>query len=163
MLTVMIPAGGSLNLAHLVCDLNGTLATDGELLEGVVGRLTQLSTHVQVHVLTADTHGTAERTAEILRVACIAADVPAPRWVRVGAAAEKASYVATLGADTVVAIGNGANDELMLREAALSMCVLGEEGVYVPALLAADLLVRTPLDGLDLLLSPDRLIATLRP
>jgi soluble P-type ATPase len=50
----------------------------------------------------------------------------------------------------------------MLEEAALGIAVLGPEGLAVPALLAADVLVASIEDALDLLLNPRRLIATLR-
>jgi soluble P-type ATPase len=67
-----------------------------------------------------------------------------------------------LGAGQVVAIGNGANDVDMLRTSALGIAVLGPEGLATPALLAADVVVASIDDGLDLLLQPKRLIASLR-
>jgi soluble P-type ATPase len=54
------------------------------------------------------------------------------------------------------------NDEGMLREAALGILVIGQEGAAVRSLLAADLVVTSIQDGLDLLRSPKRLIASLR-
>jgi len=62
----------------------------------------------------------------------------------------------------VVAIGNGANDAAMLQEAALGIAVLGPEGLAAEALLAADVVVASIEDALDLLLRPHRLVATLR-
>lgn len=162
MLSLMIPGRGSVDLAHLVCDMNGTLAEDGDLLDGVIGRLVQLGKQVQVHILTADTHGTAARNAELLRVACVAADTPTSRWERVVSGSDKEAYVRELGAEHVVALGNGANDELMLRVVGLGIAIIGSEGAFVPALLAADIVMHSPLDALDLLLSPERLIATWR-
>jgi soluble P-type ATPase len=67
-----------------------------------------------------------------------------------------------LGAEHVVAIGNGANDAGMLSAAALGIAVLGAEGLAVEALLAAAVVVGCIEDGLDLLLHPQRLVATLR-
>jgi len=61
-----------------------------------------------------------------------------------------------------VAIGNGANDVAMLSEAAHGIAGLGPEGLAVSALLAADVLVASIDDALELLLNPKRLIATLR-
>ena len=52
---------------------------------------------------------------------------------------QKRSFVADLGADSVVAIGQGANDALMLKEAAIGICVLSREGSAVETLLAADI------------------------
>jgi soluble P-type ATPase len=62
----------------------------------------------------------------------------------------------------VCALGNGANDEKLLARAALSLCVLGEEGAAGAALRAADMVVRSPVEALDALLDPLRLVSTLR-
>jgi soluble P-type ATPase len=62
----------------------------------------------------------------------------------------------------VVAIGNGANDALMLEHAALGILVMGGEGAAVEALLRARVVVTDICEALDLLLFPKRLIATLR-
>jgi len=67
-----------------------------------------------------------------------------------------------LGAERVVAIGNGANDVAMLHAAALSICVMCSEGASVEALLASQVVVTNPIDALDAVLRPSRLKATLR-
>lgn len=67
-----------------------------------------------------------------------------------------------LGAGQVVAIANGANAAQMLSAAALGIAGLGQEGLAVEALQAADLVVGRIDDALDLLLHPQRLVATLR-
>lgn len=64
--------------------------------------------------------------------------------------------------DTVVAIGNGRNDRLMLEQAAIGIAVLGQEGTAVEALMAADVIVADIFTALDLLQIPLRLVATLR-
>lgn len=163
MLRIAIPGRETLDLEHLVCDMNGTLAEDGLLLDGVAGRLVRLSADLRIHLLTADTHGTLAAVAEELRTACVAADLPAPEWERVANGADKVRYVRQLGVERVAALGNGANDEAMLRAAALSVAVIGGEGAYGPTLLAAQVITRSPLEALDLLLYPERLAATLRP
>ena len=168
MLRIAIPdaadeASTTLELEHLVCDVNGTLAEDGLLIEGVVGRLTELAGHLRIHLLTADTYGTLDVIASQLRMAAIAADVPPPQWTRVSAGAEKAAYVRELGPSSVVAVGNGANDVAMFVLARLSIAVLGEQGLNVRASQAATALSRSINDALDLLLFPQRLVATLRP
>ena len=43
-------------------------------------------------------------------------------------------YVRRLGAETVVAIGQGANDAEMLKAAALGICVMSVEGAAVESL-----------------------------
>lgn len=62
----------------------------------------------------------------------------------------------------VVAIGNGRNDELMLKAAAVGIAILGPEGVAREAQQAADLLAPDPISGLELLFHANRLKATLR-
>jgi soluble P-type ATPase len=59
-------------------------------------------------------------------------------------------------------MGNGNNDELILKEAALGIAILGDEGISVTALKQADIMVKNISDALDLLLKPKRLMATLR-
>jgi len=68
MLHLDIPGQGTLNLAHLVLDLNGTIALDGEVLPGVAGRLATLAESLTIHLVTADTHGKAAATASHLGV-----------------------------------------------------------------------------------------------
>ncbi|MEA9979957.1 MULTISPECIES: hypothetical protein [unclassified Pseudomonas] len=48
MLSIDIPGRGKLELKHLVCDYNGTLAFDGTLLEGVQEKLKALSSKVSI-------------------------------------------------------------------------------------------------------------------
>ena len=74
----------------------------------------------------------------------------------------KENYVLSLGADSVVALGNGNNDAKMLRAAKVGIAVCLREGVSVEALKAAKILVRSPIDAIDILLNPKRLTATLR-
>ena len=163
MLRISIPDAEDLALEHLICDVNGTLAEDGLLLEGIAGRLTQLAGALRIHLVTADTYHTLDRLMGELRMDAIAADRPAPYAVNVRSGAEKAAYTRELGAPGVVAIGNGANDVALFEAARLSIAVLGAEGTCPRAALAADVLCRSALDALDLLLYPQRLAATLRP
>lgn len=66
------------------------------------------------------------------------------------------------GGDSCAAMGNGRNDLLMCRDAALSVAVIGPEGAHGRLLSDADVCVTSINDGLDLLLKPKRLIASLR-
>lgn len=155
MLELSIPGRGQITLHHLVCDVSGTLTTDGALIDGVSPRLAALVASLQVHLVTADTHG---RQAEIDRQLGLTAS----RLERGHERKQKAAFVKTLGAEGVVAIGNGANDAGMLRAAAIGIAVIGAEGASVETLQAADVVTTSILDALDLLLKPRRLIATLR-
>lgn len=155
MLQLSIPGRPALALGHLVLDYNGTLALDGRLSVGVRERLEELAERVDVHIITADTFGLA---------AVETGGLPVELQV-IGTgdqAAAKLDFVRRLGPEAVCAIGNGANDALMLKEAALGICIVGGEGAAVAALTSADVAVRNATDGLDLLLHPGRLAATLR-
>jgi P-type E1-E2 ATPase len=155
MIEIKIPGLETLNLTHLVLDFNGTLACDGDLLEGVRERLETLARNLEIHVLTADTFGTVKKA--LAGIPCGTIVVPG------GAQAQaKAQHVHDLGRDGVVAIGNGRNDRLMLQNAKLGIAVMQEEGATPQTLLAADVAVPDFNCALDLLLHPLRLIATLR-
>ncbi|PWH18210.1 MAG: ATPase P [Anaerolineae bacterium] len=155
MIELNIPGRGSFSLEHLVMDVNGTLALDGVLLDGVVKRIGALRDRLQIHLLTADTHGRQAAIDHVLNLQAVR--------IRGGQEAEqKAEYVRHLGAERVAAIGQGANDALMLREAALGICVLSMEGLSIESLTAADLLMPDILSALDLFEKPLRLIASLR-
>lgn len=155
MIVMDIPGQGSLQIDHLVLDVNGTIAVDGCLLEGVQEALAVLSQHVQVHMLTANTHGKQEA---IDRELGMRASIIPP-----GEESEaKAAYVRDLGPEHVVAIGQGANDAGMLAEAAIGICVLSKEGTAIQALQAADVLIPDIRSALNALQNPYRLVATLR-
>jgi len=155
MIELTIPGRGNLRLSHLVLDVNGTLAKDGRLLDKVAKSVAALRDRFTVHLLTADTFGRQEHIDLML-------GMQATRLQPGGEAAQKAAYVENLGAETVIAIGQGANDAGMLKAAAIGIAVLGEEGLAVEALLAANLVCASIHDALALLDYPTRLIATLR-
>jgi soluble P-type ATPase len=74
----------------------------------------------------------------------------------------KLRVLESLDPTRTVAIGNGNNDHLILKEAALGIAVLGEEGMSILAMKDADIVVKDISNALDLFLKPKRLIATLR-
>ncbi len=155
MIELDIPGRGILQLNHLVLDVNGTLALDGQLLDGMAKRISSLRDRLEIHLLTADTHG---RQAVIDRqLGLKAGRIPAG-----DESAQKAAYVRGLGAESVVAMGQGSNDAGMLEAAALGIGVLSPEGLSVEALLAADLVVPDIFTALDLLDKPIRIVASLR-
>lgn len=155
MIDVAIPGFGHLVLAELVCDFNGTLARDGRLLDHARALLPKVANVLTVRVVTGDTFGTARR--ELRDCAC-EVSLLEPE----GQAQAKADLVARLGAERIVAIGNGRNDRLMLANAALGIAVIGDEGAAGDAVRASDVVVRHVADALELLLEPRRLVATLR-
>ncbi|QLA21027.1 HAD family hydrolase [Desulfolutivibrio sulfoxidireducens] len=155
MFTASIPGFGTLSLAHLVLDYNGTLAGDGALVPGVAERLSALAGIMTVHVVTADTFGTVAGALSGLP-ASVTVLSPGPED------AAKLAFVRSLGAAATACVGNGKNDRLMLREAALGLAVIGAEGACLDAVLAADAVFIDIRDALDVFSKPGRLVATLR-
>lgn len=155
MIELSIPGKDSLRLQHLVTDVNGTLAVDGVLIEGLAQRIAAIADRLSVHLLTADTHG---RQAAIDQQLNLTATRLAPGHEQ----EQKRAYVERLGPGAVVAIGQGANDAAMLKAAALGICVMSREGTVIETLLAADLVMPDILSVFDALDRPLRLIATLR-
>jgi P-type E1-E2 ATPase len=155
MIELNIPGSGILRLEHLVCDVNGTLAVDGQLAEGLPRSIRVLRDRLQIHLLTADTH---EKQALIDQQL----GLQAVRIQPGNEAGQKAEYVHRLGAEEVVAIGQGANDAAMLQAAALGICILSREGSATQSVLSADILVPDIHAALELLEKPLRIVATLR-
>ena len=155
MIEINIPGFCHLQLAHLVLDYNGTLAIDGHLIPQVGKKLTKLSHDLHIHVLTADTFGLAKTGLAGLPLDLTIAP-PEDQ------AETKQAFVSSLGAEQVVAIGNGRNDGPMLQAAALGIALVQLEGGAVETLVSADIVSTSILDALDLFSHPKRLVATLR-
>lgn len=155
MLEINIPGDKTFRFQHLVMDYNGTLAVDGYLLDGVQPRLTSLAEKLQLHVVTADTFGLA--SSQLAGLPCELTVLPVDDQARA-----KLEYIQRLGADQVIAIGNGRNDQRMLEAAALGIAVIQRECAAAQTCQAADVLAPDIQAALDLLLYPKRLIATLR-
>lgn len=151
-LDVEIPGRETLSLTELLLDMNGTLTDRGELLPGVADRLSTVRAVLRIHLLTADTYGTAGTVGRELDVSV----------ARVADGDDKRRYVERLGAERCAAIGNGANDVPMLGSAAVGIAVLGPEGASSGALAAADAVCRSIGEALRLLVDPLALAATLR-
>ena len=155
MIELNIPGRGTLQLEYLVTDVNGTIAVDGRLREGMTRTLNKLRDRLAIHLLTADTHGAQQGIDKMLGLQAV-------RVQPGDEAGQKAKFVRQLGAERVVAIGQGANDAAMLKAAAIGICVFSPEGTAVETLLAADLVMSDITDALELFEKPLRLVASLR-
>lgn len=155
MIELNIPGHGQIELEHLVCDVNGTLAVDGKLQEGLVRAFSTLKDRLEIHLITANMHGKQEVIDHQLNLQAVK--------IQLGEEAlQKAAYIEQIGADKVVAIGQGANDAAMLKNARIGICVFSPEGVAIETLLAADLVVSNINNALELLEKPLRLVSSLR-
>lgn len=154
MIKIEIPGRDDLLISHVAIDFNGTVALDGVLGSTVAKRLEALSSCVDVHILTADTFGTAARE-------CAGTGVEFATFPTGKASEAKRAIVEGL-AGGVACVGNGFNDAEMFDVADLSIAVIGGEGAWAGLIDHADVVVTSPKAAIDLLLSPARLRATLR-
>ena len=154
MITIDIPGWENVTVENVVLDLNGTIATDGKISNDVKEKIKSLSQKLKVYILTADTQGTASDESKDIGIELV--KIPEEDSMN-----KKLSFFKTLNLERTIAVGNGNNDQLILREAALGIAVLGDEGLSSLALKNADILVKSIHDALDLFLKPKRLIATL--
>jgi soluble P-type ATPase len=155
MIEIAIPGYDEISLDHVVLDYNGTLATDGLLAADTQTLLNKVAEHVELHVVTADTFGKVKSGME--RIPCKLTVL-----TEQDQALAKKRYLQSIGSDHAAAIGNGRNDRLMVKEAALGIAVVGVEGSAIETLLACDVVCKSAQDALELLLNPKRLVATLR-
>ena len=134
MIRIDVPGREIIEIEHVVLDYNGTIALDGQLIEGAAWRIRELCKSAHVYVLTADTYGT-------VRAQCDGLGVEIKTFPRANAAECK---------------------EEMFDIADLSIAIMDGEGVCAGLIAHSDVLVRSAEEGLDLLLKTDRLRATLR-
>jgi P-type E1-E2 ATPase len=150
-----MPGYRELVLENLVIDFNGTLAVDGRLSKTTCEIINEVASQLKVYILTADTFGTAAQECFGIKAEVVIID-------RDNDGPDKEAVVKKLDDSRTVAVGNGVNDVSMIAKAALGIAVLGPEGCAGRALAQADVVVKNIDEGLDLLLNPKRLVATLR-
>ena len=155
MIRVEIPGTGPVNIQNVMFDYNGTIAADGRLLDGVGAAMNRLAHRLDFHVVTADTFGSVQAQLEGVKADVVLIS-------NQGQDQKKLDVLKSIGADTTMAVGNGVNDALMLKQAVLGVAVLGEEGMALPALMSSDVMIRHILDVFAFFENPKRLIATLR-
>ena len=153
-----VPGFGARHIRIVVSDYTGTHSLAGAVEPGVKNRLRELAVLVDLHIVTADSFGTAEREL---------AGITTPYKLHTGSHdLEKAEYVRQFDLESVAALGNGNNDRLMLKAVkeggGLAIAVDNGEGCAMDAMKNADLFVAGAANALDLLLDPLRLKATLR-
>jgi soluble P-type ATPase len=158
-ITVDIPGFGKVEINAILSDYTGTLAFSGKLVAGIKDRLLRLAQLVDIHIVTADSFGTAEEELKGLPII----------WRRLegeGEDDQKRRYAVKLNPRYVASFGNGNNDRLHLKvvkeSGGLAIAVENGEGCALEAVLNANILVVGAVNAFDLLLEPTRLRATLR-
>jgi P-type E1-E2 ATPase len=155
MISVPIPGWGELSLEYLMVDFNGTAALDGKLKKDVKDAIEKISRYIKVFIITADSNDSIDAEMAASNVTFIKVN-------KNSSGEEKAKVVRELGPEKIVAIGNGSNDAAMLKEAALGIAVIGEEGCSTALIKEADLIVADVMKAFGLILHPERILATLR-
>ena len=102
MIRIDVPGREIIEIEHVVLDYNGTIALDGQLIEGAAWRIRELCKSAHVYVLTADTYGT-------VRSQCDGLGAEVKTFPRANAAECKEEIVRALGGK-VACVGNGFND-----------------------------------------------------
>jgi len=155
MIDVTVPGWGELSVEYLMVDFNGTVAVDGKLKKEVRDAIDKISRYVKVFIITADSYDSVDAELGASSVTFIKVNKNA-------SGEEKAKVVRELGPEKIVAIGNGANDAAMLKEAALGIAVMGDEGCSTALIKEADIMVSDVVKAFGLILHPERILATLR-
>jgi len=157
-IAIDIPGFGPRHIKTVISDYTGTHSYGGTVRPAVKKRLRALAKLVDLHIVTADSFGTADRELR---------GIAEPYHLRTSAHdVEKETYARRFEAPHVAAFGNGNNDRLMLKAVkegkGLAVAVDNGEGCALDAVLNADLFIVGAANALDLLLDPVRCKATLR-
>ena len=154
MIFIERPGMGNLEIDFILIDFEGTLASDHRVHPKAKDKINLLSKRTKIYILTQEGN---EQVIEVLRKVKAEIIHFAERDVSV----RKLDLLRQLGANRVVAIGNGRDDVSMIEEAAFSICVISREGTAAETIQKADVVVSNILDALDFLLKPLRQKATL--
>ncbi|MCB9481261.1 MAG: hypothetical protein H6680_05515 [Desulfobacteraceae bacterium] len=155
MIKISIPGFKDLEIDHIVMDFNGTIAADGNPLPGLMEKFDIIAQSASIHVITADTNGSVEK--KLKNYNCKIEVISGKNQDSL-----KLEYIEKIGSTRTAAIGNGLNDRLMVKKAAVGISVIGSEGAFSQTLINSDIIVSSPNDALDLFIKTNRLIAGLR-
>ncbi len=155
MLIYNIPGREDIIIENIVFDYNGTIAVGGKLIDGVPKLINELSKYANIYILTADTYGTVKD--ECKDINCKVLTFPKEK-----AGEAKKEIVEKLGGDRTLALGNGFNDIPMFEASVLSIGIMEGEGASGKLLTRADIIVRSIIEGINLILNKDMIKATLR-
>lgn len=148
-----IPQVWEIDITTIVLDLNGTLAVQWVVVDGVEDRINKLKTlGFSIILFTGDQRGNASLLCKELGIECSYAS----------SHEEKEKLFLELDVDHTAAIGNARIDNGTFRHAKLSIATLQAEGIHTGILPYIDIIVPSILDALDLFIDWDSLKATMR-
>lgn len=155
MIIFEIPGRDIIEINNIVFDYNGTIAVDGKLIKGVKEMLNKLSDDVDLYILTADTYGTVKEE-------CRDINAMISTFPKENAGGSKKEIVRKLGGKNTICVGNGYNDIPMFIESILSIAIIEGEGTSGKLLANADIVARSIVEALRILLNKNMVKATLR-
>lgn len=157
---IKIPGLGDRAIHTVICDYTGTLSCRGRLVPGVKEQLSELMKRVDLHIITADSYGTADSELTGLVKPYHLKKQEGRHDI------EKQEYVEQFAPQHVAAFGNGNNDRLLLKRVkeagGLAIAVDNGEGCAIDAVMNSHLLIVGAVNALNLLLEPNACKATLR-
>ena len=154
---INIPNYGIITIKNLLFDINGTLQFQGKISPDLIIKFEELKKIYKIYLISADTRGNLKEIAETLDVDYIKIK---PQGITEAVA--KNNELIRLGKNVTVAVGNGNNDALMLKNAVIGIVIIGNEGASIKCIMNSDVALPSPLSALDFLLDEKIMIATLR-
>ena len=152
---IEIPGRNTLEIQHIIFDYNGTIALDGKVIEGVAEKIQALSDRIDFHVITADTYGTAEK--ELEGVPCQVINLSKSNEFKT-----KTDYLAFLGKEHCLSVGNGFNDKALLKQSILGIALIQDEWCCTETLISPDIVCKSLMYVFSFIEKPNRIKATLR-
>lgn len=154
---IEIPNYGEIRIKNIIFDINGTIQFKGKLSEELEDKFKRLLQEYNVYLVSADTRGNLKYLANKLNV----------NYVKINSrdgpeAQAKNKELEKLGPNETIAVGNGNNDNLMLKNVLIGIGIIGSEGATMKSLLNSDVIFTNPLDVIDFLMDEKAIIGTLR-
>ena len=154
---VNIPNYGKITLKNILLDVNGTIQFYGHVSRKTRKSIKRLKNIFNIFLISADTRGNLKEIAAKLKVKYIKITTK-----EITEAEAKNLELMKLGKDSTVAIGNGNNDHLMLKNSVIGILILGKEGATVKSIMNSDVVLTDFSEVSNFLLDEKIIIATLR-
>ena len=154
---INIPKYRIIIIKNILFDINGTLQFQGKISPELIIKFNELKKIYKIYLISADTRGNLKDIAETLDV-----DYIKIKPQEITGTEAKNNELIRIGKDVTVAVGNGNNDALMLKNAVLGIVILGNEGASIKSIMNSDVALPDPLSALNFLLDEKIMIATLR-
>ncbi|MFW9989359.1 MAG: HAD family hydrolase [Candidatus Odinarchaeota archaeon] len=154
---INIPNYGIITIKNIIFDINGTIQFQGKISPELNLKFDELKNYYKIYLISADTRGNLKKIAKLLDIEYIKIE---PQGITEAEA--KNNELIRLGKEYTVAVGNGNNDALMLKNAVIGIVIIGNEGASIKSITNSDVAFPNPLSALNFLLDEKIMIATLR-